>query len=66
MYPQHLNFLQGVYEFNDTLPAFDLLAGSSHIRSMILRGCDTDTIINSWQSDESGFAEIKRGFHLYQ
>ena len=66
IYPQHLNFLQGVYEFNDTLPAFDLLAGSSHIRSMILRGCSTDTIINSWKSDETGFAEIKRGFHLYQ
>jgi uncharacterized protein YbbC (DUF1343 family) len=65
MYPQQLKFLKGVYEFNDTLPAFDLLAGNSHIRSMILEGCDTDSIINSWLSDETGFAEIKQRFHLY-
>lgn len=65
MYPQQLKFLKGVYEFNDTLPAFDLLAGSSHIRSMILEGCEPDSIINSWLSDETGFAEIKQRFHLY-
>ena len=65
LYPQQLKFLKGVYEFNDTIPAFDLLAGSSHIRNMILEGCDADRIINSWQSEETGFAEIKQGFHLY-
>ena len=65
MYPQQLKFLKGVYEFNDTIPAFDLLAGSSHIRSMILEGCEPDSIINSWLSDETGFAEIKQRFHLY-
>ncbi len=65
MYPQQLKFLKGVYEFNDTLPAFDLLAGNSHIRSMILEGCEPDSIINSWLSDETGFAEIKQRFHLY-
>ena len=65
LYPEHLQFLNGVYEFNNTFPAFDLLAGSSHIRTLILEGCDAKSIIDSWQSDEAGFSEIKQGFHLY-
>ncbi len=40
LYPEHLQFLNGVYEFNDTIPAFDLLAGNSSIRKSILNGCD--------------------------
>ncbi len=65
LYPEHLHFLNGVYEFNDTHPAFDLLAGNSHIRTMILSGLNTGSIISSWQHDEAEFSEIKKGFHLY-
>jgi uncharacterized protein YbbC (DUF1343 family) len=65
LYPEHLQFLKSVYEFNDTIPAFDLLAGNSHIRNLILNGCDTGSIVASWQSDEAEFAGIKQGFHLY-
>jgi len=65
LYPEHLHFFKGVYEFNETLPAFDLLAGNSHIRTMILNGCDIGSIISSWHDDEAEFSEIKKGFHLY-
>jgi uncharacterized protein YbbC (DUF1343 family) len=65
LYPDRMSFLEGVYEFNDTIPAFDLLAGSEAIRTMILRGEPADSILSSWQQDESGFAAVKPNFHLY-
>ncbi|NTU57902.1 MAG: DUF1343 domain-containing protein [Chlorobiaceae bacterium] len=66
LYPEQLSFLGGVYEFNDTIPAFDLLAGSEAIRSMILRGESVETILASWRGDESEFVALKQDFHLYQ
>ena len=65
LYPDRMRFLDGVYEFNDTIPAFDLLAGSSAIRTMILQGAPPDSILTSWTHDEAGFAAIKPNFHLY-
>ncbi len=65
LYGEQLAFLDGLYEFRDDIPAFDLLAGSSEIRSMILDNCDSNTIIASWEKDETAFAAIKPGFHLY-
>jgi uncharacterized protein YbbC (DUF1343 family) len=66
IYPDKLSFLEGVYEFNDTSPAFDLLAGSEAIRSMIIRGTPAETVITSWQNDEASFAAVKPNFHLYE
>ncbi|TLU87551.1 MAG: DUF1343 domain-containing protein [Chlorobium sp.] len=65
LYPGKVQFLAGVYEFNDTIPAFDLLAGNSHIRSAIENGCDVATILSSWQKEESAFSAMKPEFHLY-
>jgi uncharacterized protein YbbC (DUF1343 family) len=65
LYSDHFQFLSGVYEFNDTIPAFDLLAGNSTIRTSILNGEKTQTILASWQHDEENFREIKQNFHLY-
>ncbi|HWR02302.1 MAG TPA: DUF1343 domain-containing protein [Chlorobaculum sp.] len=65
LYPEHLAFLDGVYEFNDTIPAFDLLAGSDSIRSKILNGDSAETILASWQTDEAEFDSTKQNFHLY-
>jgi len=65
LYPEKLAFLDGVYEFNDTIPAFDLLAGSGDIRTKILDGESADSILASWEYDEAGFATIKPNFHLY-
>ena len=66
LYPEHLKFLHNVYEFNDSHPAFDLLAGTSHIRTWILSGCDTATILSSWHRDEAEFSRIKPKYHLYE
>ncbi len=66
LYPEELEFLNGVYEFNDTIPAFDLLAGSSTIRTSILKGCDTDLLLSSWRGDEAEFLRVKADFHLYE
>jgi len=65
LYPDNLAFLEGVYEFNDTIPAFDLLAGGATIRSMIISGTPAETVITSWQDDEAAFAAVKPNFHLY-
>ncbi|MEI8032749.1 MAG: DUF1343 domain-containing protein [Chlorobiaceae bacterium] len=65
LYPESMEFLHGVYEFNDTTPAFDLLAGNSHIRTAILDGCSPADIEASWQSDEAAFSAMKREYHLY-
>ncbi len=66
LYPEHLQFLNGVYEFNDSIPAFDLLAGNSSIRTSILSGCDADSTLALWQGDETAFSIIKQQFHLYE
>jgi len=66
LYPGEVQFLRGVYEFNDTLPAFDLLAGNSYIRTALSNGSDVETILSSWQHDEELFFGIKPDFHLYK
>lgn len=65
LYPGHVQFLQGVYEFNDTIPAFDLLAGNSSIRTSIVNGSDISAILASWLIDEAEFSGFKQRFHLY-
>ncbi len=66
LYPGQVHFLRGVYEFNGTTPAFDLLAGNSKIRTEILNGVEVNTIFASWQHDEAAFCAIKQDFHLYK
>ncbi len=66
LYPEQLQFLGGVYEFNDTIPAYDLLAGNSSIRTAILNNCNTSDILASWEHEEAEFYDIKSEFHLYE
>ncbi|NTW69501.1 MAG: DUF1343 domain-containing protein [Chlorobiaceae bacterium] len=65
IYGDRLRFLSGVYEFNDTIPAFDLLAGNSTIRSSIESRDNTATLLASWQQEEIHFQHLKQQFHLY-
>ncbi len=58
-------FLRGVYEFNDRHPAFDLLAGSSLIRDLIVQGAGLREIAATWENDEAAFREISASYHLY-
>ncbi|NHQ59771.1 DUF1343 domain-containing protein [Chlorobium sp. BLA1] len=64
-YGEQLRFLRGVYEFNDTIPAFDLLAGNSTIRTSIQSGVEPVSLPASWQDDEKSFQQDKQQFHLY-
>lgn len=66
LYPDDLRFLGGVYEFNDTIPAFDLLAGSDTVRKAILDGLDTASILRTWRQDEAAFICTKEQYHLYR
>jgi uncharacterized protein YbbC (DUF1343 family) len=65
LYPESLQFLSGVYEFNDTIPAFDLLAGNADVRTSIMEGKDTGSILSSWLEDEIEFSSFKCSYHLY-
>jgi len=64
LYPE-CSFLHGVYEFNDTHPAFDLLAGNSSVREMIQAGKSIDEIAASWAEDEAAFMEVRNKYLLY-
>lgn len=66
LYPDELRFLRGVYEFNDTIPAFDLLAGSDSVRRAIEAGEPIEAILGSWRAEEAAFAAEKQAFHLYR
>ncbi|WP_449257742.1 exo-beta-N-acetylmuramidase NamZ family protein [Chlorobium limicola] len=66
LYPGDLQFPGGVYEFNDTIPAFDLLAGNGAIRQAIVDGQEASSIIASWQQDETAFLTSKEQYHLYR
>ncbi|WP_076789826.1 exo-beta-N-acetylmuramidase NamZ domain-containing protein [Chlorobium sp. KB01] len=65
LYGEQLRFLSGVYEFNDTIPAFDLLAGNSTIRRSIQSGVEPVSLPASWQEDEKSFQQDRQQFHLY-
>ncbi|ARM30169.1 exo-beta-N-acetylmuramidase NamZ domain-containing protein [Prosthecochloris sp. HL-130-GSB] len=65
IYPGKLMFLDEVYEFNDTYPAFDLLCGSPDLRNMICGECPMDEIIRSWKNDEAEFIPLKETYHIY-
>ena len=66
LYPEKLRFLREVYEFNDRHPAFDLLCGSSKLRTMIENKRSFEEIRKSWTTDEDGFLFIKQNYHLYK
>ncbi|ASQ89717.1 hypothetical protein CHL67_01185 [Prosthecochloris sp. GSB1] len=65
-YPDELEFLEEVYEFNNVHPAFDLLCGSGKQRSSIKKNAPLREIAAGWERDEAAFATVKRRFHLYE
>lgn len=65
LFGDDITFPRGVYEFNDTHPAFDLLAGGADIREAILGRKELDAISDSWKDYEREFAERRKEFLLY-
>ncbi len=58
-------FIKGVYEFNEKHYAFDLLAGSDILRSMISDGAKLEDLEQSWLSFQNNFKKTKEEYHLY-
>jgi uncharacterized protein YbbC (DUF1343 family) len=54
------------YEFVDKIPAFDLLAGSSAIRTGIDAGATLDDLAATWADAEQAFEEQRDSFLLYR
>jgi uncharacterized protein YbbC (DUF1343 family) len=65
MYGNDFAFLKTVYEFNDTHPAFDLLAGSGAVRQMLEARDAYHAICNTWQAGEADFLESRKEYLLY-
>lgn len=59
-------FTSGVYEFNNSHPAFDLLTGSSVIREMIESGKSLEEIAAWWEKEDKVFSGITEEHHLYR
>jgi uncharacterized protein YbbC (DUF1343 family) len=53
------------YEFVDTIPAIDLLTGSSEVRTMIDGGAALDEIAATWSAAEQAFAAARAPWLLY-
>lgn len=65
MYRPDFRFSEGVYEFNDKHPAFDLLTGDSFIRDMIVLGSRLEDIQHVWLADQKNHLEFRKEFLLY-
>jgi uncharacterized protein YbbC (DUF1343 family) len=54
------------YEFVDTIPAIDLLAGSAALREGIDAGASIDELTRRWPAEEGAFAELRSQYLLYE
>ena len=54
------------YEFVDTIPAIDLLAGSATLREGIEAGASLDDLAARWPRDEGEWRAERQGYLLYQ
>jgi uncharacterized protein YbbC (DUF1343 family) len=54
------------YEFVDTIPAIDLLAGNAQLREGIEAGASLDDLAARWPRDEGAFQEEREAFLLYK
>lgn len=54
------------YEFVDTIPAIDLLAGNAQLREGIEAGASLDDLAARWPRDEGAFQEERETFLLYK
>lgn len=64
--PDAFRWRAKAYEFVDTIPAIDLLAGSAALRQGIEAGQSLDELTARWPRDEGAFAEERAEFLLYE
>jgi uncharacterized protein YbbC (DUF1343 family) len=63
--PDQFKWREKAYEFVDTIPAIDLLAGSDKLRKGIEAGARLDELAERWPRDEGAFAEERAAYLLY-
>jgi uncharacterized protein YbbC (DUF1343 family) len=66
LYPDDFAWRTRAYEFVDTIPAVDLLAGSAALREGIDRGDSLDQLASTWSAAEKQFASERDRWFLYQ
>ena len=64
--PDQFRWRTRAYEFVDTIPAFDLLTGSSAIRTGIDAGASLDDLAATWAGAERAWEEQRDAFLLYR
>jgi uncharacterized protein YbbC (DUF1343 family) len=64
--PAQFKWREKAYEFVDTIPAIDLLAGTATLRTGIEAGASLDELAARWPRDEGAFAEERAPYLLYR
>ncbi len=64
--PAKFQWRHRAYEFVDTIPAIDLLAGSAALREGITAGARLDDLAQRWPRDEGAFAEERAEYLMYE
>ena len=54
-----------VVDFIDRPVTFDLLAGTTELRRMLVAGRSADEIVDAWAAETAAFDEMKQHYHLY-
>ncbi|HEX5033299.1 MAG TPA: DUF1343 domain-containing protein, partial [bacterium] len=65
LYPKEFQYRHRAYEFVDSIPAIDLLAGDAKLREQIEKGWNLKRIEESWEEDRQDFLELRRKYLLY-
>jgi uncharacterized protein YbbC (DUF1343 family) len=65
LYGDAVEFVHGVYEFNDTHPAFDLLCGTDIIREKLLTKGRLADIRALWRQNEEEWDRARKDWWLY-
>ncbi len=63
--PAQFRWRAKAYEFVDTIPAFDLLAGNKTLREGLEAGVSLDDLAARWPRDEGAFADERAEYLLY-
>ena len=64
--PEAFAWRAKAYEFVDTIPAFDLLAGNRELRDGIVAGAGLDDLAARWPRAEGAFAEERAQYLMYR
>jgi uncharacterized protein YbbC (DUF1343 family) len=65
LWPEAMQWRRRAYEFVADVPAIDLLAGSSALRTGIEAGAEVAQLADGWAADERAFIDEREAWLLY-